>query len=387
MPGIFIVTGEASGDAVGAGLADLLRAERPDIPIAGIGGRRMRDAGVRLFADSGKWAAIGIMQAAPMIWKLTRLLNSLKAHLLTDRPDALVLVDFGAFNVRLGTWAKENGIRTVYLMPPGSWRRTANPARLQKLAAAADLFLTPFAWNAASLEALGAQAVHIGHPALDFAAPEPTASEKAGPARRIALLPGSRRHEVETLAPVMARVARAWPFPEDRFTLVKAPSFTNSEILELLRRGVPNGLDALPNLDIVEGNAAAVFHASDLAVVCSGTAALEGAIAGVPMVVVYDGPLLMQAEWMLRRRWLKIGHMAMPNIIADSLIVPELRADEVTEQNIVRTLRQYVDDPGRAADTRRRLLEVRAALEPRGALQTAAREILDMVDAAASAPE
>jgi lipid-A-disaccharide synthase len=387
MAGIFIVTGEASGDAVGGRLAELLRAERPDIALGGIGGRHMRKADVRLFADSGRWAAIGIMQALPLVWKLTRLLSSLKSHLLADRPDALVLVDFGAFNVRLGTWAKENGIRTVYLMPPGSWRRNANPARLRKLVAAADMFLTPFAWNAESLGALGAPAVHIGHPALDFSAPESAASPETRAVRRIALLPGSRRHEVETLAPVMARVARAWPFSEDEFTLVKAPSFSDADILELLRRGVPNGKDALPNLDIVEGNAAELFRASDLAVVCSGTATLEGAIAGVPMVVVYDGPLLMHLEWRLRRRWLKIGHMAIPNIIAEHEIVPELRADDVTEQNIVRALKQYVDDPGRAADTKRRLLEVRAALEPRGALKTAAREILKTVDAAASAPE
>jgi lipid-A-disaccharide synthase len=328
MADVFIVTGEASGDAVGARLAGRLKTLRPDLVLEGIGARKMREAGVRLFADSSQWAAIGVMQALPMLLKLTRLLKALKRRLLAEKPRVLVLVDFGAFNVRLGTWARENGIRTVYLMPPGSWRRTTSEERLRKLAAAGDLFLSPFAWNAENLRAIGADAEHIGHPALELAGTESAREPATTPGRRIALLPGSRRHEVETLAPVMARVASAWPFPEDRFTMVRAPSYPEAELSRLLDRALPGGRSAL-NLEVVEGRADAVFRAADLAVVCSGTATLEGAIAGVPMVVLYDGPALMRLEWRLRRRKLNITAMAIPNIIAEDMVIPELMAEDV----------------------------------------------------------
>jgi len=369
MADVFIVTGEASGDAVGGRLAEHLRRLRPGITLEGIGAHRMRAAGVRLFADSADWAAIGITQAIPMLWKVSRLLKRLKRRLVAELPGTLVLVDFGAFNVRLGTWARAQGIRTVYLMPSGSWRRTANPERLRAMAASADLFLSPFAWNAENLRAAGANALHIGHPALELAAADETPRCDRGGKRVIALLPGSRRHEVRTLAPVMARVAALWPWPEDSFVMVKAPSFPRAE-LEALLPGAP------PNLTVVEEPVPAVLRQVDLAVSCSGTATLEAAIAGVPMVVVYDGPPIMRLEWRLRRRSLKIPAMAIPNILAGDRIVPELVAEDVTPENIIAAMRPFVEEPERAAETRRALKALRSEMEPANALETAAREIL-----------
>lgn len=373
MTDIFIVTGEASGDAVGARLAEHLKALDPHIGVGGIGARRMREAGVTLFADSADWAAIGIVEAVPLVWKLTRLLKKLKRSLTADPPKVLVLVDFGAFNVRLGTWARKRGIRTIYLMPSGSWRRTARLNRLRAMAASADLFLSPFAANAENLRRAGAEAIHIGHPILELSSPHAMPREESR-AKTIALLPGSRSHEVETLAPVMAAVAAAWPRSIDQFVMVKAPSYPADKLRAVLDAGSP------ANLVIVEEPAAAVLARCDLAVVCSGTATLEAAVADVPMVVVYDGPPLMRLEWRLRKRGVNAPMIALPNIIAGERIVPELLAEDVTVENIIGILREYARYPHKGRDTRERFAAVRAALEPRDALSTAARYVLDMAE-------
>ncbi len=378
MADVFIVTGEASGDAIGGGLAAHLNALRPGLDLEGIGAARMDGAGVRLWANSGEWAAIGIAQAFPMIARMLALQKRLKRCLEAQPPKVLVLVDFGAFNVRLGTFARGIGIQTVYVMPSGSWRQRTKPERLRRMAGAADLFLTPFPWNVDNLKSVGAEAIHIGHPVLDLSAPSPRAGELSDlrPAgdRLIALLPGSRRHEVETLAPMMAEVVRAWPDEGDRFVMVRAPSFTPQAFASALGRAGAG--ERQERLHITDARAADVFAACDLAVVCSGTATLEAAVAGVPMVVVYNGPALMRAEWRLRKRWLNIDHIAMPNIMAGRRIVPELVADDANALSVATVLSALAGDSGRREAMRSDLAAVRRTLEPSGALQAAAEHII-----------
>ncbi|HEY3265302.1 MAG TPA: hypothetical protein VGM37_00130 [Armatimonadota bacterium] len=382
----FISTGEASGDAVGAGIVAGIRSLRPDAVIEGMGASRMRDAGVRLWADSTGWAAIGIVQAIPMIPKMLALQRRLKAHLAAHPPRVLVLVDFGAFNVRLGRWAKEQGIPTVYAMPPASWRKQVNPKRIARLVQAADLFLSPFAWNVDNLRAAGARAEHIGHPVLDLAAPTEHAAvlERAlhpVDGRLIALLPGSRRHEVEALAPTLIAAAIDWPYPADRFVMVQAPSFTDAEFRKVVRRSLPEAWrpetsDGDCRFTIVSGCTADVFHICDLAVACSGTATLEAAAALKPFVVVYNGPWLMRLEWRLRRRGVNAPMIAMPNIMAGRMVVKELIAEAATPSNIVSALRELADDRANRQATVESLEKIRNDLRPEGALMNAARGIV-----------
>lgn len=352
----------------------------------------MAEAGVALFANSRSWASIGIVQSVPQAPRLLALLGRLRRELAASPPDVLVLVDFGAFNTRLGAWAVRRGIRTVYLMPPGSWRKNPNPKRLEALARTAHLFLSPFPWNASSLERAGASVVHIGHPVLELAQPSARAdglATRLRPAdgRLIALLPGSRRHEVETLAPKMVAVAARWPHREDRFFLVRAPSYTEAEFSAVVRNRRAPGIrqpevDSLlqgpsPRLGIVEGGNADPFWVSDLAIVCAGTATLEGAVAARPMVVVYDGPWLMRLEWRLRRKRLNAPLVAMPNIIAGRMVVPELLGDQSGVDNIVSVARTFVEDSEKARETEGFLREVCSELGPEGALSRAAETIIE----------
>lgn len=352
----------------------------------------MADAGVALYANSRSWASIGIVQSIPQAPRLLALLGRLKRRLAASPPDVLVLVDFGAFNTRLGAWAVRRGIKTVYLMPPGSWRKDPNPKRMEALTRTAHLFLSPFPWNADNLARAGANAVHIGHPVLQLAQPSPRADDlgrKLRPekGRLIALLPGSRRHEVEALAPKMVAVACRWPHPEDRFALVRAPSYTAAEFEAIVDNRLAPGIrrsevDSLrrgesPRLSIVEGGNADSFWVSDAAVVCAGTATLEGAVAAKPMVVVYDGPWLMRLEWRLRRRRLGAPLVAMPNIIAGRMIVPELLGDESSVENIVSVAQSLLEQGDRARETEQLLRKVCGDLGPEGALDTAAKAIIE----------
>lgn len=375
MSRVFIVTGEPSGDAIGAGVAARMSAMDPALEREGIGSSHMQREGVALWANSGDWAAIGITQALPMAARLLALQRRLKAALASHPPDALVLVDFGAFNVRLGAWARQQGIFTAWIMPPGSWRRDAGKPRLQRLAAAADLFLTPFPWNATNLRSVGARAERIGHPALDLgasgAAPEAARALRPRTGRLIALLPGSRAHEVDILAPKMAEVARRWPFEDDRFVIPRAPAIPK----EALQRAI-GGTKSPPNALLMDSSAASVLAAADLAVACSGTVTLEAAIAGVPTVVVYDGPPVMRLEWRLRRRWLNIENIALPNVIAGKRVMPELLAEESSVENVSRELMRLASDDDRRAVMRRAMDAVREHLGPPGGLEAAARHVL-----------
>jgi lipid-A-disaccharide synthase len=165
---VVILTGEASGDLYGADLAESLRTRFPEITLHGVGGARMHAAGVQLIADSRVWGAIGIVQSVKVAPKALLAFQRVKRFLRHLRPDWVVPIDFGAFNVPLSCWAKAHGMRVAYYIPPGSWRRERQGADLPRCT---DCVLTPFEWSATRLRALGAQAHWVPHPTAALSAP------------------------------------------------------------------------------------------------------------------------------------------------------------------------------------------------------------------------
>jgi len=378
MSDVFFITGEASGDAVAAGITEELRVLSPDIAVEGVGGSRMRSAGVSVLVDSSRWGAIGVAQAFPLIARVLTAAKSIRTHLKHNPPVVLVPIDFGAFNTRMGRWARSRGIRVVYAMPPGSWRRNPKPERLQNLAGCADVFLSPFRWNADNLAKVGAVAHHIGHPVLDMIAQRQDRSGirdryVSGSGRLIALLPGSRTHEVGTLLPRMLEVAKRWLCDADRWVIVKAPSVRAEWLSRILADS------GASHVGVYEGRSADVLAACDAAVVCSGTATLEAAALGTPMVVVYDGSPVLRAEYRLRKRGIAAPMVAMPNIILDRMAAPELLMEHATARNIRTELIGLLDDPVRRAAILSDFADVRRALEPEGAFRAAAHHILEAV--------
>ena len=218
MKALFIA-GEASGDLFGAELTGALRTLHPDVEAFGLGGPRMRRAGVRILRDTGAWGAIGVVNALRVLPRALEAYQALKRHLRHSPPDVLVPIDFGAFNVRAGRFARSLGIPVYYFIAPGSWRKTGpvSPELLQS----ADRFLSQLPWHAERLRAAGASADFFGHPLVDLARPSvpPQALRREWGVREgeavVCILPGSRRHEVEHTCPPSRRGhAHPWPTPE-----------------------------------------------------------------------------------------------------------------------------------------------------------------------------
>jgi lipid-A-disaccharide synthase len=247
MQEIAYVAGEASGDRhAGALHSALIATSAGSVPPAawGIGGRAMRSAGIDLIVDSSRWGAIGVVESLRGVSEYVAAFAHLKAELLRRRPRALVLVDFGYFNVRLARWARRTGIGPIiYYLPPGSWKRRTGGKSVRELAGLCDLIITPFSWSDANLRAAGANSHWLGHPLLDIVRPtmDPVKFDSefgVDPSRPvIALLPGSRTAEVENILPTLLRASAiiSRRVPGTQFLLAAAPNLDRSLIEKMLQ--------------------------------------------------------------------------------------------------------------------------------------------------------
>src|SRR6266851_4026712 len=209
-----VVRGQGSGASASADLSPLTPHPSP-LSLWGVGGARMREAGVELRFDSTHWGAMGTYEALKLAPRLLWVLSRVKRDLLAARPDVLVLIDFGAFNARAAAWAKRQGLRVFYYFPPGSWRRGPIRPGPRSLPTVTDRIATPFPWSETALREAGADAHFVGHPLLDIA--RPTMSREAFrelhgiplDAPLVCYLPGSRRHELRYIWPAMQGAAAA----------------------------------------------------------------------------------------------------------------------------------------------------------------------------------
>ena len=372
-PSIMIIAGEASGDLQGACLTAELRRIAPHAVIQGVGGRRMREAGVELFFDSSSWGAIGIAEALKLVPRLSRILWKLKSRLIANPPDVLVLIDFGAFNVRLGKFAHSHGVKVMYYFPPGSWNRNADCSRLKEVA---DRVVTPFPWSAESLKMSGIHADFFGHPLLDIVRPSMPKAEfckrfDLDPERPIVgLLPGSRRQEIAHNLPVQAQAARilSESIPGLQFAIPLAPWLDSNAV----------GKTAGKHIKVLPGMVYDVLAHSRAAVVASGTATVEALILGCPMVIVYRGGRLVTLEFKLRRK--RIKFIGMPNITMDRLICPELTAEGASPERIAGLMLELIPPTPERAQMLKDLAEAKAVLGSPGAIEKAARAVLEMAN-------
>ncbi len=448
---IAIVAGEPSGDRQGAALITELRALAAprEVDAWGIGGHFMAEAGVRLTRNSDPWASIGIAEVLGKLPILLWVRGEFKRALKKDPPDALVVIDSGGFNVPLARWAKQNKICPVfYYFPPGSWRRSAKvQTGKRNLAEATDRIVTPFPWSETNLRASGADAHFLGHPLLDLV--QPTLSEDEfyerfglDPHRPVvALLPGSRRQEIQHILPPLLggadEISRR--IPGVQFVVALASEGVRPMTEALIRREQREGgraarlqllmaqagdtlahlahstlpLAASPALATIQGipltlpeppiNAPEMRPVSahsgpaplvictgmtwdvlarcDLALTKSGTATLEAMILKKPMVIVYHGSKLMALEWKLRRRQLNIAHIGLPNILAEERVFAELMGDEATPDAIADLSVDLLLDPSRILALKEKLSDlVPANLGQPGGVRRTAEKLLDLID-------
>ena len=374
-PEILVVAGEASGDLHGATLARALRVLAPDLRLFGLGGPRMEEAGVRLLERMDRLAVVGGTEALRRLPALWRTLAAVRRRLTRAGPRALVLIDFPEFNFRLARHARRLGIPVVYFVPPQlwAWRR----GRVRAMARDVSRVLAVFPFEVALYQEAGVPVEFVGHPILD-ALPglDHVAAQEGlvGPGERlVGLLPGSRVEEVTRHLPLLlgagARVLRSQPAA--RFVLALASTVPRGSVLAALA-AAPR--EARVPVKLVRGETYRVMAAADVLLVASGTATLEAACFGTPMVVLYR---LSRMSYALGRLLVRgVSHISLPNILAGRGIVPELIQDQATPEALARAALELLEDEPARTRQRAALLEVRARLGEPGAAFRAARAVL-----------
>ncbi len=341
-----LVAGESSGDLLGAGLVEVLRARFPDAEFAGIGGAAMRAAGVDTWHDASELAVMGLSEVLRHLPRLLSLRRRLRRRLLDWRPDVFVGIDAPDFNLGLERALKRRGIRTVHYVSPSVW--AWREGRAAKIGRSADRVLCLFPMEPAIYARHGVDARFVGHPMADAMPLNPDrrrARAELGvddDAPVLAVLPGSRLGEIARLGTIFleaaARVAERVPGLQ-----VLVPAATPA-CGEAIRRLLPATTPAADRIRVLDGCAREAMVASDVVLLASGTATLEAMLAKRPMVVGYRiAPSTYRIVKALGL--LKVDRYALPNVLAGAAIAPELMQDECTPERLAAAVLGWFDDP------------------------------------------
>ena len=376
-PSILLSAGEASGDLHGATLCRALRELHPGVRLIGMGGSRMAAAGMEVVADVSGHAVVGTSEALGRIPRLYRAYRLLKARLIEERPRALVVIDFPEFNLRLARIARRAGVPVVYFIPPQlwAWRR----GRIRQMARRVSRVLAVLPFEEKLYRDAGVPVDFVGHPLLDVL---PLDLDRAEARRRldvdpgesvIGLLPGSRREEVERLLPPMLVAAKRLSAAgvARRFALGLAPTVDVAAVRRLVKAAVDEGG---PRVDVFERRTYEVMAAADVVLISSGTATLEAALLGAPMVVCYRVSRVTEA---VVRLLVKVRWCSLPNLIANRGVVPEVLQDELTGQRLAAEALRLIEDPAAAGAQRAAFERVRAQLGAPGVGRRAAQAVIE----------
>jgi lipid-A-disaccharide synthase len=375
-PVIMLSAGEASGDLHGATLCRALRELAPGARLVGMGGARMAAAGMEVVADPTGHAVVGMSEAVGRIPGLYRAYRALVRRIYEERPRALVLIDFPEFNLRLARQARRAGVPVVYFIPPQlwAWRR----GRIRQMARRVTRVLAVFPFEQALYEEAHVAVDFVGHPLLDVLPLHLTrddARRRLGldpAASVVGLLPGSRREEVARLLPPMLEAARrlAAVDPRRRFLIGAAPTVDRAQVAALLAAAAKT--DG-PRVEIVEGLTHELMAGSDVVLIASGTATLEAALLGAPMVVCYRVSRLTET---VARMLARVPWISLPNIVAGRTAVPEVLQDEVTGHRLASEALHLLEDAAAATAQRAAFKEIRGRLGEPGVGPRAARAVL-----------
>jgi lipid-A-disaccharide synthase len=338
--------GEASGDTYGAQLVDALRQFAPGSNFFGMGGEKMRSAGCDLLVHANEVAVVGLVEVLTHLPGIRRRFKHLVAEAAQRKPDAAVLIDFPDFNLRLARELHRLGIPVFYFVSPQVWAWRSG--RVKQIRKYVRKMIVIFPFEQDFYRQHGVDVCYVGHPLAYVPAPQITREEFAAkyglnPAKQwIALLPGSRRKELGFNIERMLWAAEMLNKEGGDFEFVLPVASTLDK--DWLRQGLHHAW-AWPVPVVLTDNARATLMHARAAIVASGTATVEAALAGTPFVVVYR---LAPLTWLLGRRLVRLDTFAMPNLIAGRKIVPELIQGGFTVESVVRELNKIIPDgPGR----------------------------------------
>lgn len=351
-------------------IAEAIRKFDSQAQFEGIGSRAMQEAGFRLWRDHTGWASMGPLAAIPRIPKLLDAMLRTAFHLAASKPDLVVLVDFGVFNLRLANTLRRLRYAGAImdLFPPGTWLDNAEKAQNVSEVAVP---VTAFEHQYAFYRSLGRRIFYFGHPlASRYRMRAPRAAPRSD-GGVVAMLPGSRAGELRRHLPVLAAAYRA--LQQRRRQLRGVIGAADERAERMIRRSL--GHEKLSNVDVVRGAQAALADA-DAAWVSSGTAVLETALLGVPAVAIYVIPriLIWYGHRMIRHRFI-----TLPNLVLGREAVPELLQERATPEGLADALEALMLDPARQYAE---FVELRAALGPPDALERCARFAVELARAA-----
>lgn len=361
-----LVAGEASGDLHAAEVVRELKTLDPGLETFGIGGDLLAAEGMRLLHHAKEMGIVGLFNVLRNYGMFRRIFNDTVTAIAHERPDAVVLVDYPGFNLRLAKKCRAMGLRVIYYISPQVW--AWRQGRVKQIAKVVDRMIVLFPFEEEFYEKHDVPVTYAGHPLIDELGGIARGNEPPHEPLRIALLPGSRKSEVSVLLPPMLDAVKE--LGEVDAFIVQAPTIAAAYLLELMAQ---NGT----YVRIVPHDDGESVAASDVALSSSGTATLECAVIGTPVIVMYR--LTRITHW-IAQRVVKIPNFSLVNIVAGRAVVPELLQEEVNGHRIANEVRKLAD-PAEHVRLRAELAEVRRRLGGPGASRRAAEAIMSVLNA------
>lgn len=372
---IMIVAGEASGDMHGANLVREMLNLDPALNFYGIGGNRLREEGVELLANASDMAVVGLTEVVSKLGSILKIMGMMKRSLDERRPDIVILIDYPDFNIPLAKAAKKRGIKVFYYISPQVWAwRKSRIGQIKKTVSKMAVIL-PFEVEMYYQKGFGVN--YVGHPLLDMVKLNYSKQEsrkKFGLSEdkiTIGILPGSRTSEVRILMPELLRAAQILKreMPDLQFILPLADTLEETSVTKII-----SGFNV--DVKVVSGHTYDVISCADLALVASGTATLETALLGVPMIIVYKISLL---SYFIGRLFVHVKNIGLVNIIAGKTIVPELIQGDASGMRIAAESLSILKNGERRQKMIKELEAIRARLGEPGAARRAAQIAHDMI--------
>jgi lipid-A-disaccharide synthase len=372
---IMIVAGEASGDLHGANLVRAMDTLASELSFIGIGGPRMREAGVDIVVDASEMAVVGLIEVIAHFDVISRAYLTLKKIISANPPDLLILIDYPDFNLRIAGLAKKAGVPVLYYISPQVWAWRVG--RVKKIGRVVDRMAVVFPFEVPFYEKEGVPVTFVGHPLVDIVSPSMTRDEARkqfgldSGRRTIGLFPGSRHGEIKRLLPTILAAAKLLNerFDDLQFILPLASSLTPADINPYLDS---SGL----SVKVIADKGYDVMQVCDAIITVSGTVTLEIALMAVPMVIIYRVSPLTYA---IGIRLIKVDHFGICNIVAGERVVRELLQHEAEPVHIADEISHILTDPDYADGIRHKLATVRDKLGSGGGSARVARLALEMV--------
>jgi lipid-A-disaccharide synthase len=357
---VAMVTGEVSGDILGAGLMRALQERFPQCRFEGIGGERMLSQGFHSFFSQDRLAVMGLVEPLKRLPELLRMRRFLREHFLKNPPDVFIGIDSPDFNLDLELALRQGGVKTAHYVSPSVW--AWRQGRVKKIAKAVDLMLTLLPFEADFYQQHKIPVAFVGHPLADqipletdsAAAKQALSLDPSVPC--VALLPGSRANEVELLGRVFLETAQ-WcleAFGPLQFVVPSANPARHAQLQDLLSR-----YGNLP-VRLVEGQSQRVMAAADVVLMASGTTSLEALLLKRPMVIAYK---MAPVSFAILSRLVKVESVGLPNLLAGRHLVPELLQNDATPEILGAAVLDFLRHPDKVAILQDEYLRIHRALK------------------------